>query len=174
MRYLLAISILLTTMGFGLPGIDDAIPNLYQLRNGIFTSGQPSDSGFRQLADMGFKSVINVLPDAECIPGEPGRVTPTGMKYYRLPFDPQNLDLGTVHEFAKLLTTAREPMLIHCSTGNHVGGLWLAYRVLVEHASLPVAIQEGRRIGMKPGMEKSVLTWLANSGSFLAMRGKGN
>jgi protein tyrosine phosphatase (PTP) superfamily phosphohydrolase (DUF442 family) len=84
------------------------------------------------------------------------------MEYYQLPFEPSGLDALLVEEFSYILNSVEKPMLIHCSTGNHVGGIWLAYRVTIESASIPVAVEEARRIGMTPGMEHAVLYWIAH------------
>ena len=139
---------------------DDSIPNLYQPRYLVFTSGQPTALGMREVSEMGVRSVINVLPEKECIPGEEAIVLTNEMEYYSLPFDPSALNLQTVREFGELLNTVEQPLLIHCSTGNHVGGLWFAYRVLVEKAPLARAMKEGRRIGMQPAMEDAVFEFI--------------
>ena len=162
MRKILMLLLLLTTVGFSFPGSNDSLPNLYQPRDEIFTSGQPTSTGFNQLSDMGIRTVINVLPERDCIPGESGMVVSEGMKYYQVPFDPQGLNMESIHHFSHLLFTVDRPLLVHCSTGNHAGGMWMAYRVLIEHASPPQAIAEGRMIGMKPAMEIAVLRWLAD------------
>ncbi len=139
---------------------NDSIPNLYQPRYLVFTAGQPTLFGMREVSEMGVKSVLNVLPEQECIAGEDAIVQANGMEYYRVPFDPSGIALQTIYEFAELLNTMEKPILIHCSTGNHVGGLWFAYRVLVEKASLAQAMKEGRKIGMKPAMEDAVFEFI--------------
>jgi protein tyrosine phosphatase (PTP) superfamily phosphohydrolase (DUF442 family) len=139
------------------------LPNLYHLRDQIFTSGQPTSMGYKQLRSMGTETVINVLPEQECDPGEPTMVEINNMIYFGLPFDPENLQRETVYEFAKILKYVEKPVLIHCSTGNHVGGLWLSYRVLIEKESISNAVTEGRQIGMQPAMEEKVLRWLAEN-----------
>lgn len=140
----------------------DSIPNLYSPRLSIFTSGQPTLFGYRELAGMGVQTVINVLPEEECIPGEAEIVNGYDMEYYQLSFEPSVLDSLLVEEFSYVLNSAEKPLLIHCSTGNHVGGIWLAYRVTIEGASIPVAVEEGRRIGMNAGMEHAVLYWISH------------
>jgi hypothetical protein len=50
------------------------LPNLYHLRDQIFTSGQPTSMGHKQLRSMGIETVINVLPKQKCDPGEPTMV----------------------------------------------------------------------------------------------------
>jgi uncharacterized protein (TIGR01244 family) len=139
---------------------DDSIPNLYQPRYLVFTAGQPTLFGMRELSEMGVKTVVNVLPDRECIPGEAAMVSANQMEYYKFPFDPSGLSMQRIYEFGELLSAVDRPVLIHCSTGNHVGGLWFAYRVLIEKASLPQALKEGRRIGMKPAMEDAVFEFI--------------
>lgn len=138
------------------------LPNLYQPRYLVFTSGQPTNLGYRLLHQMGVQTVINVLPEMECDPAERSMVIVNDMVYFSNPFDPTNLSRDAVVEFAKLISNVDKPVLVHCSTGNHVGGLWFAYRVLIEKAPVGIAIAEGRRIGMKPEMENTVLQWLAN------------
>ncbi|HSE39416.1 MAG TPA: sulfur transferase domain-containing protein [Acidobacteriota bacterium] len=137
------------------------LPNFYQLREQVFTSGQPSSRGYAQLEAMGIQTVINVLPEEECDPGEATMVGSHNMVYIGHPFHPTDIQMETVVRFSKLLKYAEKPVLIHCSTGNHVGGLWVAYRVTIENAPLDTAILEGRQIGMQPSMEDLVLHWLA-------------
>jgi uncharacterized protein (TIGR01244 family) len=137
------------------------VPNFNQLREQVFTSGQPSSNGYAQLQAMGIQTVINVLPEQQCDPGEPAMVGAHNMVYIANPFDPTNIQMETVLRFGKLLKYVEKPVLIHCSTGNHVGGLWVAYRVSMENAPIDVALLEGRQIGMRPGMEDLVLHWLA-------------
>lgn len=139
---------------------DDSIPNLYQPRYMVFTAGQPTSFGMRELSDMGVKTVINVLPEKECIPGEEATVSANEMEYHALPFDPSGLTIQTIYEFGELLNNVDRPVIIHCSTGNHVGGLWFAYRVLVEKAPLAQGMKEGRKIGMKQEMEDAVFEFI--------------
>ena len=161
MKHKVSILVLLAAFSaFGAAGIDEPIPNLQQPKYMIFTAGQPTAVGFDQIAAMGVKTVINVLPEKECLEGEDIVVTSNGMEYQQLPFDPAGLSMEKLGKFAELLSRAEKPVLIHCSTGNHVGGLWFAYRVLLNNASLPQALKEARRIGMKPAMEDVVFQWI--------------
>jgi uncharacterized protein (TIGR01244 family) len=164
MKTYIVLFIFFLGLGVAMPITGDNVPNLQSLRNGVFTAGQPTMIGFDQLAAMGINTVINVLPVDECEPGEPEMVTSRNMKYFHLPFDPEGLNAETVLRFAELMDYTEKPVLIHCSTGNHVGGLWLAYRVMMEYAPLPQAVSEARFIGMQPAMESAVLEWLGNQG----------
>ena len=139
---------------------EDQVPNLTQPRPNVFACGQPTEAGFQELAAMGIRTVINVLPEPQCLKGEQNMVQMNHMVYKRLPFETATLTRDTVDEFGYLMMTSEQPVLIHCTTGNHVGGLWLAYRVSVEHAPVSVALREARKIGIQPSMENMVLHWL--------------
>ena len=86
------------------------LPNLYQPRYQVFTAGQPTNVGYGQIALMGVKTVINVLPENECIPGEPSIVIANNMVYHNLPFEPSNLNKETLEQFAVLLANEEKPV----------------------------------------------------------------
>jgi uncharacterized protein (TIGR01244 family) len=162
MRNTIALFIILTSFVFAFATITGDLPNLQQIRYQVFTSGQPTNVGYSHLAAMGVQTVINVLPEKECLPGEDSMVRANHMVYFNQPFEPTDLKRKTVEEFAVMLKSVEKPVLIHCSTGNHVGGIWFAYRVLVEKAPLATALKEARRIGIQPEMENAVFNWVTS------------
>jgi protein tyrosine phosphatase (PTP) superfamily phosphohydrolase (DUF442 family) len=161
MKHKMVLFILMMSIGV-LFATESDLPNLNQPRYLVFTSGQPTNAGYHILQQMGMMTVINVLPEKECDPGERVKVIANNMIYFNHPFDPAYINRETVIRFGKLIQYVEKPVLIHCSTGNHVGGIWLAYRVFIEKAPIQIAIAEGRQIGMKPPMEEAVLHWLSN------------
>lgn len=160
MRYGIAILILMTATLFAFG--NDEIPNLQKPKYQVYTAGQPTPEGFHQASAMGVKTIINVLPEKECMKGENQVVIEEGMNYTVLPFETTNFKMETVRQFSDILNRAEQPVLIHCSTGNHVGGLWFAYRVLIEKAPLGVALKEARKIGLKQELEDSLFNWVVN------------
>lgn len=136
------------------------VPNFQNPRADVYTSGQPDEAGFRILAEKGIKTVINVLPERQTMQEEASLVARNKMVYRSVPFDLISYRRATIDQFARVLKTSPKPVLIHCSTGNHVGGMWFAYRVLIEKAPLAYALEEGRQIGMKPFLEGSLLQWV--------------
>ncbi len=152
------IILILITVAFATP--TDQIPNLQQPRYNIFTAGQPTDTGFRLAADTGMKTVINVLPEKECVQNEESMVITNKMLYWHFPFETSGFQRETFEQFGWLVASVQKPVLIHCSTGNHVAGLWFGYRVLIDKAPLPVALQEARLIGIKPELENAMIDWL--------------
>lgn len=148
------------TFGFSIPA--EEVPNFQVARYEVFASGQPTQEGFRLLAESGMKTVINVLPTAECMMNEENMVKTNDMVYEHFPFETSGFKRETFENFAVLLAKAEKPVLVHCSTGNHVGGLWFGYRVLVDKAPLPLALKEARRIGMKSDLEDAMFHWLTS------------
>ena len=155
---LFAVVLAVFSITFAMP--QGEIPNLRNPQKDIFTSGQPDEGGFEHVAAAGIKTVINVLPERNCVPGEGEMVTSNKMTYRTVPFHLSNFRKETIEQFAEVLKKAEKPVLIHCGTGNHVGGLWFAYRVLIEKAPLEVAVTEGRIIGMRKDLENSLYDWV--------------
>ena len=160
-----SLTILITFLGtlvFVLAFTVDQIPNLQQPQVFIYTSGQPSEEGFRKLSTMGIKTVINVLPEKQCVPNELEIVTANNMAYRSVPFHLSGFKKQTIQHFAEVLKKAEKPVLIHCATGNHVGGLWFAYRLLEQDIPFEQAVSEARKIGMKPQLENDLFLWIAD------------
>ena len=163
MRYAIVLFLIFSAFCIVLAQTPDQVPNLKQPRYQIFTSGQPTEEGFHVLASKGIRTVINVLPEKECVANEEAMVTSAHMTYRKVPFSTSDFKMETIQQFADTLKDAEKPVLIHCSTGNHVGGLWFAYRTLVEKSPLPQALIEARQIGMKPALEDAIFIWVTSS-----------
>lgn len=163
--FFLFASILVLT-GMTITPDPENFPNLQVPRSQIYTSGQPSETGFREAAALGVKTVVNVLPERECWKAETAVVQNNGMRYVAIPFSTTNFDKQTIRKFDSVMKSARKPLLIHCSTGNHAGGLWFAYRVLIEKASSEIALKEAREIGLKPELEARLVKWVNGQARF--------
>lgn len=162
MKHSIVLFVVLLSFTFAFAQQLDPLPNLQQPRYRVFTSGQPTVDGFRLIADTGIVAVINVLPTQDCLVNESAIARANKMDYYHFPFETSGFQRETFERFAALIAEVKKPVLIHCSTGNHVGGLWLGYRVLIDRAPLAVALKEARRIGMKPALEDAMFNWLAS------------
>lgn len=161
MRSISVLSVLLLTVAFFFgAGAAGLVPNLNSPRASIYTAGQPDEEGFQQLSKMGIKTVINVLPERNCLPDEANLVSANDMVYRSVPFHLNRFRKETIEQFAEMLEDSEKPVLIHCSTGNHAGAIWFAYRMLHEDAPLQVALLEARAIGMKPQVEEPLVDWV--------------
>jgi uncharacterized protein (TIGR01244 family) len=161
MRYSIPFFIALVIVTFVFASNTDPLPNLQMPRYGVFTAGQPSVEGFKIAEQTGIRTVMNVLPTKDCLMNEEPLVESNGMTYVHFPFETTGFQEKTFRQFADLMSKVRKPVLIHCSTGNHVAGLWFGYRVVIEKAPLGMALKEARLIGIKPELEDAMFNWLA-------------
>jgi uncharacterized protein (TIGR01244 family) len=134
-------------------------PNLKEPRANILTAGQPTEAELKTLVDLGTKVVINLRPhDEPEARDETGELEKLGIPYFNIPITPDTITPEKLRQFACILKENRDvPVLIHCASGNRVGGLWLLYRVFSENSDAESALAEARTIGMKPSLEPVVL-----------------
>jgi protein tyrosine phosphatase (PTP) superfamily phosphohydrolase (DUF442 family) len=131
----------------------DSIP---RYRDGIepnlATGGQPTLEGLRWLKERGFRTVLNLLPDDDADPAEPGTVRESGMEYISLPVPAGPLTREIVDRFNQIADDAAlRPLFIHDSTGtpgSRTAALWYLHRVLVDKASDESARRQAAEIGL--------------------------
>lgn len=75
-----------------------------------------------KIAELGYRSVLNIRPDAEVDtqPSSCDFATATeqaNLTYYHLPFDDERLSKMTVEQFAVFYHAMPKPILMFCGTG---------------------------------------------------------
>ena len=127
-----------------------SIMRLHRL-GGVFLASQPKPEDFEQAKKDGVKTVINLRHHEET-PGfnEAEVVEELDMEYVNLPWNgPDELTDEVFDKARELLKAAERPILLHCSSANRVGAVWLPYRVLDEGISLDEAVAEAKVVGLK-------------------------
>ncbi len=86
----------------------------------IYKQIYPTQCG--KIAELGYRSVINIRPDneAETQPssGEMAAASDqANLAYHHLPFDDERLSLATVEQFARYYHAFPKPILMFCGTG---------------------------------------------------------
>jgi protein tyrosine phosphatase (PTP) superfamily phosphohydrolase (DUF442 family) len=73
------------------------------------------------------------------------------MEYFNFPFKtPTQLSDEIFDAARKVLNDqSKKPILLHCSSANRVGAIWLAHRVLDHGLSFDDAAKEAETVGMK-------------------------
>jgi uncharacterized protein (TIGR01244 family) len=123
---------------------------LHHPRTGLVTAGQPAASDWNALAAAGIRAVINLRPQAE-MQGrdERAEVVAAGMRYIELPIaSAADITPENAHRLVTLLGEAEGPVLVHCASGNRVGGL-LAVAMAQDGMPVEGAVEYGRGAGMK-------------------------
>jgi uncharacterized protein (TIGR01244 family) len=116
----------------------------------LYVTGQPAAADWRTFADAGVGTVINLRTPAE-MQGRDARaeVAATGMRYLELPIDGAGaVTPDNARRLGELLREAQGPVLLHCASGNRVGGL-LALLKAAEGMPTDEALAFGRSAGMK-------------------------
>jgi len=133
------------------------IPSYRRIRPDLATGGTPTEAGLSRLHDLGFRIVIDLRAKAEGTAAEEAAVTAAGLRYVSVPVTPDTFRREDVEAVAKVLDDfERGPVLLHCASGNRVGGMWTVLQVLRGRAYAD-AEAEGRKIGLQsPAMIAAV------------------
>jgi uncharacterized protein (TIGR01244 family) len=128
------------------------LPNYVELSSLIGTGGQPDQTGMKQLAEKGYKTIINVRTSSEefDLAGEEKQALQLGLRYYMVPFSGQELQEEQALAFNTLLSALKgEKVFIHCGSGNRVGSLMMIYFALEEGMPMDKAEQEAKKAGLR-------------------------
>lgn len=131
---------------------------------GVFLASQPAAADFEQAKMGGVKSVINLRHHAENKDFDEQKVvTDLGLTYHNVPWNgPDQLTDAKFDEVRSLLASVERPILLHCSSGNRVGAMWLAHRVLDHDLSYDAALAEAKIVGLtSPDYEKKAADYIA-------------
>ena len=123
---------------------------LRQPRPGLYTAGQPAQGDWQAIAARGVTTVVNLRTPKE-MEGrdEAAEVQAAGMRYVSIPVAGAD---GITEANARLLRdalgAANGPVLVHCASGNRVGGLLVVMRARLDGATGEEALEFGRQAGM--------------------------
>jgi protein tyrosine phosphatase (PTP) superfamily phosphohydrolase (DUF442 family) len=105
------------------------IKNFGQMDERFFRGGQPEEDQFRQLADLGITTVINLRNDPRDFEKE--TVEALGMKYINIPMDANEYPAeASVQKFLEVVNDpATGKFFAHCKGGKHrAGAMGAVYR----------------------------------------------
>src|SRR5205085_4317127 len=116
-----------------------------------FRGGQPSDEGFRNLASMGIKTVVDLRESGHRSDSEKKLVKRLGMRYVSIPM--KGMKTPSSNQVSRALRALNDhssaPVFIHCRRGADRTGVILAcYRIEHDKWDNHQALQEARGYGM--------------------------
>ncbi|HXF06462.1 MAG TPA: protein tyrosine phosphatase family protein [Blastocatellia bacterium] len=131
---------------------DSSLPRLAQVSPFLYRSGQPSEEGFKKLAAMGIRTVIDLRGAGKRARKERALVESLGMRYENVPLS--NLRRPTDDQIRRIFEVIADPkarpVLVHCRRGEDRTGVVVAlYRILYEGWEAEHAYREMRRFGFK-------------------------
>ena len=125
----------------------EGVPDLGEVSPTLYRGAQPTREGFRRLADMGIRIVVDLRErDLEV---ERRKVTKLGMHFVAIPwncFHPEDTDMA---RFLRLLRDNRgKKVYVHCQTGDDRTGMMIAaYRMAEEGWTAAEAMKEMEAYG---------------------------
>ena len=105
------------------PGI--SIRNFGQMTDNLYRGGQPEQSEYRELADFGIKTVIDLRSDHETFAKSAAEAA--GMKYYNIPMN--GVSAPSDQDVAEFLKIVNDPtsgkIFFHCKGGFTGPARWV-------------------------------------------------
>ena len=128
------------------------VPNFHKVNDGIYRGGQPSPDGFRSLASLGVRTVIDLRETGEHSQSQEATwVKADGMRYVSIPMGKLSAphDADVARTLSILADRSAEPVFLHCRRGSDRTGTVVAcYRILHDHWRNRQALDEARQYGM--------------------------
>ena len=131
------------------------VKNYNRATTQLATSGSLDEGSVQELAQHGFKTIIDLRTEAEGTASEKVAVESAGMTYINIPVTGSGIDTEQLATFVKAFEQAATPVLLHCASVKRAGAMWTAYR-LHKGVTTNIAFEEGRTAGMQPSMEEKI------------------
>ena len=142
------------------PASSVAIRNARTPARNLLTGGQPTEEQIREIAAAGYQTVVNLRPhDEEGAWDEGPLLTELGVRYVHIPVAGGGaVTRENAEKLAKILDDeGAYPLVVHCASGNRVGGLMALKAFHLDGEDNEAALQIGREAGMtKPALEEVV------------------
>ena len=122
-----------------------------QPRAGLHTGGQPSLEQLDALPAQGVRTVIDLRADGEDRGyDEVAELQRRKLRYLRLPIaGAQDLTPANASALKRLLVDSGDGVLLHCASGNRVGGLLALMAAQEEQLPPAQALELGKQAGLK-------------------------
>lgn len=142
-----------------LPGVG----NFHQVDEHVYRGAQPSNDGFKNLAKLGVKIVVDLREAGDRAREEEKLVSSEGMRYVGIPMNGLHAPAAT--DVAKALDllegSSSGAVFVHCRRGaDRTGSVIACYRVEHDHWKNDQALKEARSLGMSRlefGMQQFIL-----------------
>ena len=132
----------------------EGIRNFAQIESVVACAGAIVPDSVAQIADMGFRSIINLQRATEetaNVEGETAAAEAAGIKYVHLPFGGPDFDPAVADRFLEAIVEPdTAPAFIHCGGGGRAATMWFIKRVIVDEWDSDTALAEATDLGMNP------------------------
>jgi uncharacterized protein (TIGR01244 family) len=127
------------------------VGNFHKVNDRVYRGAQPTPEGFRNLAELGIKTVIDLRGDEHSIADEKQWVEAAGMKYVSVPM--KGMQTPGADQIAAALKILNDdsagPVFVHCKRGaDRTGAVIACYRIGHDHWDSARALDEATNYGM--------------------------
>jgi tyrosine-protein phosphatase SIW14 len=141
------------------------VTNFHQVNDHIFRGAQPTDDGFKSLAKLGVKTVIDLRETDSRSAAEKKVVEGAGMRYINIPL--QGMSAPSQADVAKVMALFDDPsagpVFVHCRRGaDRTGTVVACYRIAHDGWDNAKALREAKTDGMswvEVAMQHYVMTY---------------
>lgn len=108
----------------------ETMANFVPLGDRIATAGQPGEQELREVADAGYRAVINLglLDPRYCLADEAGLATSLGLLYRHIPVNFDGPTLENFRDFVAAMDEWKdERVLVHCAANYRVSSFMAVY-----------------------------------------------
>jgi uncharacterized protein (TIGR01244 family) len=144
------------------------VRNFHQVNEHLYRGGQPTEEGFKNLAKLGVKTVVDLrLMDEHSTSDEKRIVEAAGMRYVNIPMQgvvtPRE---ESISKALKLMTSQADgPVFVHCRRGaDRTGTVIAVYRMAHDGWKNDQAVHEAKSYGMswtQIGLKHYIATYRA-------------
>jgi tyrosine-protein phosphatase SIW14 len=130
----------------------DNLPNFQKVDDHVYRGAQPTNSGFKDLAERGIKTVVDLRDIGEHSQADEQKVvTDLGMRYVSIPM--QGMSTPKNDQVAAVLTLLNDvtsgPVFVHCKRGaDRTGTVIAVYRISRDGWENKRALSEAKSYGM--------------------------
>jgi tyrosine-protein phosphatase SIW14 len=131
---------------------NENLPNFQKVDGHVYRGAQPTNSGFKELAQLGIKTVVDLRDIGEHSQADEQKVvTDLGMRYVSIPMHgmstPKDDQVAAVQ--ALFNDTTSGPVFVHCKRGADRTGMVVAvYRISHDQWDNKKALSEAKSNGM--------------------------
>jgi len=128
------------------------IENFHQVDDHVFRGAQPNEEGFRYLAKLGVKTIVDLRESDSRSRKEEQEVTAAGMKYVNVPMTgltpPTQAEIATI---LGILENGKEgAVFVHCKRGaDRTGAVIASYRIEHDGWDNARALSEAKADGIR-------------------------
>jgi uncharacterized protein (TIGR01244 family) len=125
-----------------------------RINDEVSVGGQPSADQLQELAQQGFKSVVNFRTEGEAdqplSPSEEGeQAKAAGLEYLHLPVSMKSLGAETVDEFRRQYRELPKPVFAHCKGGTRAGAMVMMHLAREQGLTGQQTLQQAEQMGFK-------------------------